>query len=54
MTAQDLVLAGSYDYRLVAVSVLIAITASYTALDLAGRVSAARGRSNGLGKAREK
>src|SRR5229473_3764945 len=43
MTAQDLVLAGSYDYRLVAISVVIAVTASYTALDLAGRVTAARG-----------
>ncbi len=42
MTAQDLVLAGSYDYRLVAVSIAIAVTASYTALDLAGRVTAAR------------
>src|SRR5271154_1650860 len=37
-------LAGSYDYRLVVVSVLIAILASYAALDLAGRVTAARGR----------
>jgi PAS domain S-box-containing protein len=45
MTAQDLVLAGSYDYRLIAVSVVIAITASYAALDLAGRVTAARGRA---------
>ncbi|HZW95093.1 MAG TPA: MHYT domain-containing protein [Candidatus Eremiobacteraceae bacterium] len=36
-------LPGSYDYRLVALSVLIAILASYTALDLAGRVKAARG-----------
>ena len=43
MTTQDLVLAGSYDYRLIAVSVVIAVTASYTALDLAGRVTAARG-----------
>lgn len=43
MNARDLVLVGSYDYRLVAVSVVIAITASYTALDLAGRVTAARG-----------
>ena len=43
MTAQDLVLAGSYDYRLVAVSIAIAVTASYTALDLAGRVTAAHG-----------
>ncbi len=30
-------LAGSYDYRLVALSVLIAVMASYAALDLAGR-----------------
>jgi NO-binding membrane sensor protein with MHYT domain len=33
---------ASYDYRLVALSVLIAICASYAALDLAGRVTAAR------------
>ncbi len=38
-------LAGSYDLRLVALSVLIAICASYAALDLAGRVTAARGRA---------
>ncbi|HEY4363790.1 MAG TPA: MHYT domain-containing protein [Bryobacteraceae bacterium] len=38
-------LRGSYDHRLVAVSILIAILASYAALDLAGRVTAARGRS---------
>jgi len=37
-------LAGSYDYRLVALSVLIAMLASYAALDLAGRVTAASGR----------
>ena len=36
-------LVGYYDYRLVALSVLIAILASYAALDLAGRVTAARG-----------
>jgi PAS domain S-box-containing protein len=36
-------LAGSYDYNLVALSVVIAICASYAALDLAGRVTAARG-----------
>jgi len=41
-------LAGSYDYRLVAVSVLIAILASYAALDLAGRVTGARGRTQFL------
>src|SRR5437868_7751433 len=35
---------GSYDYRLVALSILIAICASYAALDLAGRTTAASGR----------
>jgi PAS domain S-box-containing protein len=35
---------GSYDYRLVVLSVLIAIFASYAALDLAGRTTASRGR----------
>jgi NO-binding membrane sensor protein with MHYT domain len=35
---------GYYDYHLVALSVLIAVLASYTALDLAGRTTAARGR----------
>jgi NO-binding membrane sensor protein with MHYT domain len=34
---------GFYDYRLVAVSVVIAVCAAYAALDLAGRVTAARG-----------
>ena len=37
-------LTGSYDYSEVARSVLIAIAASYAALDLAGRVTAASGR----------
>ncbi len=37
-------MARAYDARLVALSVAIAILASYTALDLAGRVTAARGR----------
>src|ERR1700721_2648475 len=36
-------LLGSYNYGLVGLSVLIAIFASYAALDLAGRVTAARG-----------
>src|SRR5580704_16681423 len=36
-------LIGSYNYALVALSVLIAMFASYAALDLAGRVTAARG-----------
>ena len=39
------VLVGTYDYRLVALSVVMAILASYAALDLAGRVTAASGRS---------
>ena len=38
------ILAGSYDYRLVALSVFIAMLASYAALDLGGRVTASRGR----------
>ena len=37
------VLVGTYDYRLVALSVVIAIFASYAALDLASRVTATRG-----------
>ena len=43
MTSPDLVVVGSYDYRLVALSVVIAVLASYAALDLAGRVTSARG-----------
>lgn len=35
---------GSYDYRLVALSVVIAVMASYAALDLAARVTATHGR----------
>jgi PAS domain S-box-containing protein len=38
----DQTLLGAYDYRLVVLSVLIAILASYTALDLGGRVTASR------------
>src|ERR1700726_2241171 len=41
MAAVNLI--GSYNYALVALSVLIAIFASYAALDLAGRVTAAVG-----------
>jgi PAS domain S-box-containing protein len=41
-------LTGSYDYGEVARSVLIAIAASYAALDLAGRVTAAHGRARSL------
>jgi diguanylate cyclase (GGDEF)-like protein/PAS domain S-box-containing protein len=36
---------GTYDLELVALSVIIAIFASFAALDLAGRVTAARGRA---------
>src|SRR5713226_2670988 len=43
MISPDHALLGSYDYRLVALSVLIAVLASYAALDLAGRVTSARG-----------
>ena len=39
---------GSYNYGLVALSVLIAMVASYAALDLAGRVTSARGWRRGL------
>jgi hypothetical protein len=42
-------LPGSYDYGLVVLSVLIAILASYTALDLAGRVTVSRGRARLVG-----
>jgi PAS domain S-box-containing protein len=34
---------GSYDYRLVTLSVLMAVCAAYVALDLAGRTTASRG-----------
>jgi diguanylate cyclase (GGDEF)-like protein len=36
---------GSYDVGMVAVSLLVAILASYTALDMAGRVTASQGRA---------
>ena len=36
-------LVGSYDDRIVALSIFIAISTSYAALDLAGRVTAASG-----------
>src|ERR1041385_2203165 len=44
MNAADQVLVSSYDYRLVALSVAIAILAAYAALDLAGRITSARSR----------
>ncbi len=45
MISASPVLHGSYNYSEVARSVLIAIAASYAALDLAGRVTAAHGRA---------
>src|ERR1700677_3513551 len=39
----DTTLTGHYDIRLVILSVAIAILAAYAALDLAGRITAARG-----------
>jgi PAS domain S-box-containing protein len=44
MISASAALTGSYDYNEVARSVLIAFVASYAALDLTGRVTAARGR----------
>src|SRR5579862_7583198 len=41
-------MAASYDYRLVALSVIIAVAASYVALDLAGRVTSPCGRARHL------
>ena len=43
MMPSDVPVVGFYDYRLVALSVVIAILAAYASLDLAGRVTAARG-----------
>jgi two-component system sensor histidine kinase/response regulator len=44
MNSPELFLTGTYNYGLVALSVFIAIISSYAALDLAGRVTSARGR----------
>ena len=44
MISANAVITGSYDYGEVTRSILIAIAASYAALDLAGRVTAASGR----------
>ncbi len=40
-----MLMTGSYDGGMVAVSLLVAMLASYTALDMAGRVTAAQGRA---------
>ncbi len=44
----DIIVHGTYDPRLVAVSYVVAVIASYAALDLAGRVTAARGSARRL------
>ncbi len=44
MLDPNMAMVSSYDYRLVTLSVVIAMLASYAALDLAGRITAARGR----------
>ena len=43
MISANVIMTGSYDYRLVVLSVLIAMFASYAALDLSGRITAASG-----------
>src|ERR1700676_4448277 len=48
MLSDHIALVGSYSPRLVALSVVISIFASYAALELAGRVTAARGRVRAL------
>jgi PAS domain S-box-containing protein len=44
----ETILSGHYDWRLVALSIAIAICASYTALDLAGRTTDSRGINRGF------
>jgi diguanylate cyclase len=43
MLPENTMLVGSYDYRLIVLSVVIATLASHAALDLAGRLTVARG-----------
>ena len=43
MTSSDPVIVGSYNYGLVALSILIAMPASYATIDLAGPVRATYG-----------
>jgi methyl-accepting chemotaxis protein PixJ len=45
MLLADVAMSSTYDPRLVALSIVIAVLASYTAVDLAGRVTAAQGRA---------
>jgi NO-binding membrane sensor protein with MHYT domain len=42
------VMVGTYNHRLVVLSLIIAVLSSYAALDLAGRVTSARGRARYL------
>src|SRR5690349_16751443 len=42
MSGSNIFFSGSYDFRLVALSIIISILAAYVALDLAGRVTASR------------
>jgi len=48
MTIPSAAMIDTYDYRLVVLSVLIAMLASYAALDLSGRVTSSHGRSRYL------
>lgn len=48
MTSREFLLAGSYDYLLVGLSIVIAILASYASLDLARRVTSAQGKARFL------
>ena len=41
-------ISGGYDQALVAMSILLAMVASYAALDLAGRVTSAQGRARAI------
>src|ERR1700738_2432128 len=43
MISEDAVMVGSYNFSLVALSILVAMSASYVALDLVERVTAAKG-----------
>jgi PAS domain S-box-containing protein len=45
MTGQEMIMAGSYDYRLVVLSIFISILAAYAARALAERVDGARGKA---------
>jgi two-component system sensor histidine kinase UhpB len=45
MATEDLIMVASYDYRLVALSVLISILGAYAARELSERIRAARGRA---------